>query len=167
MPEYLLVRRDLIDRALLGFVFAFSLVLIPCSWAAPPAAKHAHPEKGPHGGPLLELGEEEYHIEVIVDEKTNTVALYILDAAGKVAVPIEAKEVVINLKHAGKPEQFKLPAVRYKTDPMGMASQFQLKDEELVHDLHHKNNDARLALKIKGKSYSAKIDLKHDHDHKD
>lgn len=164
MAGFLVARRGLVDLALIATIFSFGLMPSVCSAQKAPA--HAHPEKGPHGGPLLELGDEEYHIEVMLDEKTHVLTLYLLDAAAKATVSTDAKEVLINLKHAGKPEQFKLPAVRLKTDPMGMASAFQLKDEELVHDLHHKNNDARLAIKIKGKSYTTKFDLKHDHDHK-
>ncbi len=163
MAEILLTQRGLLDRVLVGIVF--SLATASYVWSAPPAAGHAHPEKGPHGGPLLELGDEEYHIEVMLDEKMNVLTLYVLDAAAKASVPTEAKEAIINLKHGGKPEQFKLKAMPLKTDPTGMASAFQLKNEELVHDLHHKNNDARLAVKIKGKPYTVKFDLKHDHKH--
>ncbi len=163
MAEFLWKRRSPLDFALVAGVMC--LTFMSYAWSAPPADEHAHPEKGPHGGPLLELGDEEYHIEVMLDEKTNVLTLYVLDAAAKALVPTDAKEALINLKHAGKPEQFKLPAVRLKTDPQGLASAFQLKDAELVHDLHHKNNDARLAVKIKGKSYTAKFDLKHDHKH--
>jgi len=164
MVGWMSTRRD--GAALALFAVLAVAALAAKTFGAPPAAGHAHPEKGPHGGPLLELGDEEYHIEVMLDEKTNTLTLYVLDAAAKAMVPTDAKEALINLKHGGKPEQFKLPAVRLKTDPLGMASAFQLKNEELVHDLHHKNNDARLAVKIKGKSYTAKFELKHDHDHK-
>ncbi len=164
MKERTLSLGTIVARYFVGIVF--SLALVSYVFSAPPAAGHAHPEKGPHGGPLLELGDEEYHIEVMLDEKANVLTLYVLDAAAKASVPIEAREAIINLKHSGKPEQFKLPALRLKSDPVGMASAFQLKDEELVHDLHHKNNDARLAVKIKGKPYTVKFDLKHDHDHK-
>ncbi|HUQ70463.1 MAG TPA: hypothetical protein VM165_13110 [Planctomycetaceae bacterium] len=158
-----LARRGLVDLALIATVFSFGLV--SSVWSAQPAPAHAHPEKGPHGGPLLELGDEEYHIEVMLDEKTNVLTLYLLDSAAKALVPTDAKEAVINLKHGGKPEQFKLPAVRQKTDPAEMASAFQLKDAKLMHDLHHKNHEARLAVKINGKSYTTKFDLKHDHKH--
>ncbi len=158
-----LSRWNIAARYLLGTMFLFGLGSYVLS--APPAAGHAHPEKGPHGGPLLELGDEEYHIEVMLDEKKNVLTLYVLDAAAKASVPTEAKEAIISLKHDGKPEQFKLKAAPLKTDPAGLASAFQLKDEELVHDLHHKGNDARLSLKIKGKAYTAKFELKHDHKH--
>jgi hypothetical protein len=157
-------RRDAVALGLLTLLTVAALAAN--TFGAPPAAGHAHPEKGPHGGPLLEVGDEEYHIEVLLDEKTNVLTLYVLDAAAKAMVPTDAKEALINLKHGGKPEQFKLPAVALKTDPTGQASCFQLKSAALVHNLHHKNHEARLALKIKGKSYSAKFDLQHDHDHK-
>lgn len=132
--------------------------------AAPPV--HAHPEKGPHGGPLLELGDEEFHAEVLLDEKAGTLAIYLLDSAAKAAVPIEAKELVINLKHGGKPVQFKLPAAPLKTDPKGQSSCFAVKSSDLIHNLHHKDHGARMAVKVRGKSYTAKVALAHDHDHK-
>lgn len=163
------IRWNLIDLTALSAFVAMSSLLSPtfcnCAQGAPPAAQHAHPEKGPHGGPLLELGDEEYHVEAILDEKAGVLTLYVLDAAAREPVPIEAREVLINLKHGGKPVQFKLPASPLKTDPKDSASAFQLKSKELVHDLHHKNNEARLALKIKGKSYTTKFDLAHDHNH--
>lgn len=132
--------------------------------AAPPS--HAHPEKGPHGGPLLELGDEEFHAEVLLDEKAGTFGIVLLDGAAKGTVPIESKELLINLKHGGKPVQFKLPAAPLKTDPQGQSSRFSLNNKALIHDLHHKDHGARLAVKIRGKSYSAKVELAHDHDHK-
>jgi hypothetical protein len=134
--------------------------------AAAKAPEHAHPDVGPHKGTLLELGEEEYHAEFLMDEKTETVTVYLLDGAVKNYVAIPAKDITIALKHDGKPESFKLKATPQKTDPAGLSSMFALKDEELVHDLHHKNNEARLMLKIDGKPFTAKIVHNHKHDHK-
>lgn len=128
--------------------------------------EHAHSEKGPHGGPIIELGEEEYHAEIVLEDKTDTVTIYVLSSNAKDAVPIDAPEVVINLKHGNKPEQFKLKASPMKIDPKGKSSRFALKSQDLMHDLHHDNADARLRLKIAGKSYSGKIAAGH-HDHAD
>lgn len=135
---------------------------------AKPAEKdtHDHPSEGPHGGALIELGEEEYHAEIVMEEKTESVIIYVLAANAKDLVPIDATEVFINLKHGNKPEQFKLKASATKTDPKGKSSRFVLKDEDLMHDLHHDDSQARLRLKIDGKSYSGKIAAAdHDHDH--
>lgn len=128
--------------------------------------EHAHPDEGPHGGALIELGEEEYHAEIVLDEKTDSVNIYLLGSNAKDAVPIEATEVFINLVHGKKPVQFKLKASATKTDPKGKASRFVLKDHDLLHDLEHDNAQARLRVKIAGKSYSGKIAAGH-HDHAD
>ena len=78
---------------------------------------HDHPSDGPHHGHLIELGKEEYHAEFIHDEKNSTVTIYILDGTAKNVVPIDSKEILINLKHDGRGEQFKLTALPDKGDP--------------------------------------------------
>ena len=100
--------------------------------------------------------------------KTRVTSPYLMDGAVKNYVAIPAKDITITMKHDGKVETFKLKAVSQKTDPAGLSSMFSLKDEELVDDLHHKEHDPRLLLKIDGKPFNAKIDLGHDekHDHK-
>lgn len=125
-----------------------------------------HVEVGPHKGTLIELGEEEYHAELVVDEKTGTVSIYLLDGAAKKSVGIPDKEITVTLKHDGKAESFKLAAKPQKTDAAGTSSMFSLKDKEFIEDLHHKGSDPRLSVKIGGKSFSAKIELGHDDDHK-
>ncbi|MFQ5731637.1 MAG: hypothetical protein ACE5KM_06765 [Planctomycetaceae bacterium] len=120
-----------------------------------------HPSKGPHGGHTVDLGDHEYHAEVVHDEENDTVTVYILSTANK-PVPIDAKEVVINLKHDGMREQFKLPAVRDEGDPENKSSRFQLKNKELHHDLEANGAEPKLSVKIKGRSYTAEI--KHDHE---
>ncbi len=73
---------------------------------APPdtAGVHDHPAEGPHHGSLIELGNEEYHAELVHDAENVTV--YILDSSASTATPIEAPELTINLMHDGKPAQF-------------------------------------------------------------
>ena len=89
-----------------------------------------------------------------------------MDGAAKHYVAIPAKDITITLKHDGKVEPFKLKATPQKTDPAGMSSMFSRKDEELVHDLHHKGTDARLMLKIDNKPFTVMIVLDQKHDHK-
>ncbi len=130
-------------------------------------AHPAHPSEGLHGGHLVELGEEEFHAEVVHDEKNDSITIYILDSGAKKQVPVDATEVVITLKHGGAPEQFKLLAVPDTNDGQGKSSRFQLKDKDLVHDLEHENAEPKLSVKISGKSYTGEI--KHNHkegDHK-
>ena len=160
-----------LDALLFAVICAASLA--GQAFSAPPATKpaakadaHEHAEVGPHKGALIELGEEEYHAEFVLDEKAHTVSIYLMDGAVKNYVAIPAKEITVTLKHDGKPESFKLKANPQQTDPAGLSSMFTLTDEEFVDDLHHKGSDPRLMLKIDGKPFSAKIELDHKGDHK-
>lgn len=129
-------------------------------------AEHDHPTEGPHHGDIVELGNEEYHAE-IVHGNGGEVSIYLLDSKAKNPVPIDAPEVVINLSHDGQAEQFKLPAVPETGDPAGQASKFSLKNEELSGDLDSEGTSAKLVITINGKSYSGKIEHHHEdgHDH--
>ena len=116
-----------LDALFLAAICAIAMAVQ--AFGAPPAAKpaakadaHEHAEVGPHKGALIELGEEEYHAEFVLDEKTHTVSIYLMDGAVKNYVAIPAKEITVTLKHDGKPESFKLKAKPQKTDPAGMSS---------------------------------------------
>ena len=130
----------------------------------PANAEHDHPSEGPHHGDLVELGNEEYHAEVVHGE-AGSVSVYILDSSAKLAVPIDAAELTINITHDGNAEQFKLPADRDATDPEGKSSRFTLKDEELSSDLDSHDAAARLVVTIDGKSFSGKIVHNHEGEH--
>ena len=131
-------------------------------------ASHDHPSKGPHGGDLIELGDEEYHGEFVHDEKTCDVTIYILDSAAKNPVAVEATEVVINLKHDGKPEQHKLAAAPTEGEAAGKTSRFAEKEKhDLCHAMEEEGADARLQVTIGGKSYTGKIEHDHEHSHGD
>lgn len=129
-------------------------------------AEHAHPTNGPHGGDLIELGNEEYHAELVHDEQGGTVTIYILDAEAKAAVPIEEAELTINLKHDGQAEQFKLAASPDMGDPQGSSSRFFSNDPELGEDLEHEGAEPQLVAMINGKQYRGQIEHG-DHGHKD
>ena len=132
--------------------------------AAPPAtggddhAEHAHPTEGPHGGDLIDLVNEEYHAELVHDEQGGTVTVYILDAEAKAAVPIDATELTINLKHDGQAEQFKLAASPDTNDPQGKSSRIVSSDAELDEDLEHEGAEPQLVATVNGKQYRGKIE---------
>jgi len=145
---------------------ALALTIVAATFCQATAEdKHEHPETGPHKGALIELGNEEYHAEIVHDNEKHTVTIYILDSSAKKAVAIEAKEIVINVKHGKTAEQFKLAGSPDKGDAKGTSSRFAVKNEELCEHLDEEHVDARLSLKIKNRSYSAKIAHHHDHDH--
>jgi hypothetical protein len=125
------------------------------------AGHHDHPTAGPHGGGLIELGNEEYHAELVHDDQAGTVTIYVLDSAAKASVPIEATEVTINLKHDDQAEQFKLAAAADQGDPAGKSSRFVSSDAELAKHLDHEDAAPQLVLTINGKQYRGAIE--HDH----
>ncbi|MBY0587201.1 hypothetical protein K2X85_08495 [bacterium] len=129
------------------------------------ADEHAHPSHGPHGGDLIELGDEEYHAEFVHDEKTSDVTIYFLDAAVKNAVAIDATEIVINLKHDGKPEQHKLAAEPQEGDSPGKSSRFvSKKNDDLCHAIEEEGANAKLQVTIDGKPFTGAIQHEHDHE---
>ncbi|MFO0945076.1 MAG: hypothetical protein U1D30_03890 [Planctomycetota bacterium] len=130
------------------------------------AEDHDHPHEGPNGGSLIGTGDEEYHAEILHDDKSNTVTIHLLDSKAKQAVPIESKEVAINVKGKGKPRQFKLKAMPIDKDPKGRSSRFLIKDKDLCSLLDDHNAQAWLRTSIAGKSFTGKIEHDHDHDHK-
>ncbi len=131
----------------------------------PPASvdEHDHPNEGPHHGDLIELGNEEYHAELVHDEESVTV--YVLDAAAAGPVEIEASEVTINLIDNGTPAQFKLPAHPEMGDSVGKTSRFSLSDAKLAGHLNDQNASAKLMITINGTPYRGEV--KHDHSDSD
>ncbi|MEX0715627.1 MAG: hypothetical protein WD066_03535 [Planctomycetaceae bacterium] len=126
---------------------------------------HAHPSEGPHHGTLIELGGEEYHGELVHDDAAKSVTIYILDGTAKRTVPIEATEVVINVKHGDAPEQFRLAASPTGDDPAGKSSRFVSNDAELGEHLDEEGAEATLVVTIEGKSFRGRIEHGHDHGH--
>ncbi len=137
----------------------------PSAPSSPPVASgaHVHPTEGPHHGSLIELGNEEYHAEVVHDEKSGMVTLYLLDSSAKNSVSIAANEILVNLSHAGQAEQFPLPANPQSSDPDGHCSRFASPNPELYEELDHEGTNAQLVVTIGGKQYRGTID--HDADH--
>lgn len=124
---------------------------------------HAHPTEGPHHGDLVELGNEEYHAEILHVEDSGMITIYVLNGAATEQVPIDATEVTINAKHEGQPEQFTLTASPDATDPQGKSSRFISNDQELAHCLDEEGAGPRLVLTINGKSYRGKVSHNHSH----
>jgi hypothetical protein len=133
-------------------------------------AEHAHPTEGPHGGHLIELGDEQFHAELLHDEATHTVTVHILDASGKKPVAIEQDALSLQIFQDGK-------FVNYVLKPAGEpgaggASQFAITSEPLTDLLLHEENvQGRLRATIDGNEYTGIVEhaahdhAGHDHDH--
>ena len=80
------------------------------------------------------------------------------------AVPIDATEITINLKHEGRGEQFKLAALADQGDPAGKSSRFVSTDVELAQDLDHEGAEPQLVMTVNGKPYRGAIEHEHGHE---
>jgi hypothetical protein len=86
----------------LPFVVAAALLPAGCgsSTPAPKASNsqqtthkpHIHPEAGPNGGPLAEVGEEDAHLEIMLNAE-GKLTVFVLDRDAKQAVPIKAGDL--------------------------------------------------------------------------
>jgi len=129
---------------------------------------HAHPTEGPHGGHLIELGNEEYHAELLHDEKTHAVTIHLLDGAVEEPVAAPLEEITLQLFQDGKFVKFALEAVQGQGAAAGSASQFEIVDAALCDALCHEDQlRGRLQVTIDGKPYTGTIEhTSHgDHDH--
>ena len=122
------------------------------------AEEHAHPTEGPHGGHLIELGEEEYHAELTHDEATHTVSVYLLDAEGQNPASADEAEIKLQLFQEG---QF----VDYLLQATEGTSAFALVDEALCDALlHDEEVRGRLHVTLAGTPYTGLIEHQaHDH----
>ncbi len=122
---------------------------------------HGH---GPHDGDLIELGEEEFHAEAVVDEEKSKLTLYVLGADAKTAVYIEAKELTLELPGKDAPVvAFALTAG--PADKDGKASRFEITSEALFEAFHQDPKTVgKFKVSIGGKEFEGQIKHEHDHD---
>lgn len=129
--------------------------------------EHAHATEGPHKGQLIELGNEEYHLELVHDDAAHRITVYVLDSAAKQSVPTAAEPITINLVVDNKPAQFSLPAARQESDPAGKTTRFEAVDEKLCEAMDAPKAKGRINISIGGKPFTGAIEA-HDHaGHKD
>lgn len=126
---------------------------------------HAHPSVGPHHGTLIELGKEDYHAELVHDDETDTVTIHILDSSARKSVPIAAKQLTLNMRSGGKPQQFALTAQPQPGEAAGSASAFTATGKELCRTIDAKAASGRLNVEIGGKVYVGSVGG-HSHGHK-
>jgi len=124
---------------------------------------HNHSDVGPHGGQLIELGQEDYHGELVHVEGEQRVTIYILDSQAKQVVPVSQPELLLNIVTAGSPRQFKLTAATEPSKTGEKVSCFQVEDQELCDALHMADARGRLAVRVDGKQYVGDV-VHHDHD---
>jgi len=103
------------------------------STAAPP--KHEH--KPPHGGTPVVLGNEEYHIELVLNVPAGKLQAFVLDGELENFVRVAANSFEVDAKVAGKEESliFRGIASSATGETVGDTSAFEAQAEWLKTDV--------------------------------
>ena len=111
---------------------------------------------GPHGGHLLELGDEEYHLEWVHDDATGLLTVYILDGAMENEVPIAAPSLTIERTIGESAASFELLPVGAAGEP---TAQFAITDKSLIEALKLAGEGVtvRTEVDIDGRTYEAEF----------
>jgi hypothetical protein len=121
---------------------------------------HDHAAAGPHGGHIIELGEEAFHAELKHDDPTHKVTIYLLDSDAKAMPP--AAELPADLKATvmiqGKPYDVTLTK--------SADGQYDVVDEALCGALGGEYDvKTTLHATIAGKAYTGEIEHEHHDGH--
>ncbi|HEY5228562.1 MAG TPA: hypothetical protein VIJ19_08470 [Opitutaceae bacterium] len=86
-----------------------------CSKAPEPppdsSEAHMHHHHAPHAGTVVVLGDEEYHIELVLDDATGTLQAYVLDSELESFVRSTSASISITATVAGASREIVLGAV--------------------------------------------------------
>ncbi len=140
------------------FLVAAALVAAGCSKPAPagadsaaPQAHHHHP---PHGGTPVVLGEEEYHLELVLDAATGRLQAFVLDGEMENFVRSADRSIVIEASQAGTARSVELRAVPNPEtgETVGDTAQFEASADWLKSA---RSFDGILkGITVRGKTYS-------------
>lgn len=125
-------------------------------------AVHNHPDKGPHGGALVEWGDDDYHLEFLVDHGKKEATVYVLDDVAAKPAPIAAEEITLTLTHTKPPLRIPMKAAPETGDAKGKSSRFVAVHDELGKEMDFKGE---ISGKVGDTPYRGDLEEK-DHDHK-
>lgn len=126
--------------------------------------EHEH-HHGPNAGELIELGDEEYHAELLQTPEGEVVTVFVLDKEAKNAVPTATDAVLIRMTLTDAPVEFRLTPNPKEGEPAGSSSRFESKEKELRDALAHPTAKRELEVKIGDKTYKGDFVYYEPHGH--
>ncbi len=117
---------------------------------------HGGHELGPHGGHLIELGEEKYHLEWEHDDEAKVLTFYVLDSEAKKDVPVAGDNITITVAVGEDKKDFDVPAVR--ADGEEKTAKFETKDADLFALVTDEDTKATVAVEIDGAPFEGEIE---------
>lgn len=127
---------------------------------------HDHSAAGPHGGHVMEIGDEQYHAEWTHDDKSGKITIYLLDGDIKEDAWTTAESITITTKIRDDEQEHALLAVNQDEQEPPQASQFEITSPNLLTALNQVGPavTAELKVTIGGESFRVEFE-KHAHDH--
>ncbi len=181
------MKRNCDSAALLSsFLMLFALGAMPGCSSDPPArtfseeddvvnvapiAAHDH-SSGPHDGHLVVFGNEAYHGEIVFNEESGELTVYIIGPDARTPQPIGEAQVAVHLELGGEEVELTLPATPEPSEADGMSSRFVLARENVPDGIHDAEDlHGEIIATIEGEEYTGAIthgeseDHAHAHDH--
>ncbi len=84
-----------------------------------PRPPHSHPHEPPHGGAVVVLGDEEYHLEVLADAEEGWLRVYVLDGHMDTFIRLPVPHVDLVIRTDGQEQPLRLTAVRRPGEETG------------------------------------------------
>jgi hypothetical protein len=116
-------------------IFLSALALFAGCSKAPTASDHPHlhVDHPPHGGTAVVLGDEDYHIELVLDSATGTLQAYVLDGEMEDFIRSAVPSIEIEASVGGEPRTIVLSAVANPAtgETVGDTSLFEARAEWL------------------------------------
>jgi hypothetical protein len=124
---------------------------------------HDHGAEGPHGGHVIEIGDEVAHLEVTMGED-RTITVYVLGGDVETPLPVGVADVIFELEGEGDEEiELELTPTPAEGEAEGTSSVFVVKADlvpEAVSDIE--KLEGHVHITIDDKEYEGSLD--HDHD---
>jgi hypothetical protein len=120
----------------------------------PPTVAH-HEHRPPHGGTAIELGSEEYHLELVRDGSLGRLTAYIMDGELEnfIRIGAESWTVTATVPGKGNPESLVFRAVANSAtgEKVGDTSQFEATSDWIK--AHEAFDGVLQAIEIRSKGY--------------
>jgi len=130
---------------------------------------HHHHEFGPHEGHVIELGDHEYHAELVFDADAKSVTVYLAGHELDEALAIAEESLALTLMVDGEAQTFALAAAPQEGDAEGSSSRFELAGDPTIaeHFDDVEELEGHVEVTIEGTAYEGAIAHDHGHAHED
>ncbi len=124
----------------------------PTAEAAKAAPEAEHEHAAPHGGTLVELGEEFAHLEIVLDAATGRLTAYALDGEAEKAVRVKTSGIEIGIRDPALTLKLEGVANSLTGETAGDTSEFTAQNDKLKGATRFEGTVRSLA--IKGKQFT-------------